>query len=1262
MKNSTKVAVSIFAIAVASICVSEYSSPAIGNNPNPPTGRSGSPGDGGAVCTSCHGSSTTANTTSITSNIPSTGYISGQSYTVTINAAASSTLGFGFCLSPQWSSTPRTVIGTMATLDNTTRVSSSWLTNTQKKSGTSVSWQFKWTAPGSANQTAANLSGNKSNGNFYSSILCANNDGNNNSSDHPQQTNTPITENTLASITIASGTTTICSGGSASFTSTFTNEGTSPTYQWQINGSNVNNATSSTFTTTALANNDNVTCVLTSSKTGATYTSGSFATSNQISVTVNPSPTIDGTTPASRCDAGTLALGATASSGTINWYSAPSGGSSLGTGTTFTTPTLTVTTTYYVDATGGGCTTGSRTSVTASITGPPTITNTTPASRCDAGTVSLGATASTGTINWYDVPTGGTSLGTGTTFTTPTLTITTTYYVDADDGTCTSTSRTSVDATIGGGGPSITSTSPGSRCDAGTVNLGAGSSAGTIDWYDVPTGGVSLGTGTTFTTPSLTVTTTYYVDATNAGCTTASRSSVSATVNPLPTAAISGDATICSGANSPISIALTGTSPWSFTYVSAAGPNPVSGITASTYTASVAAGTYTISSVSDGNTCNGTFGGTATIIEDTPISVTNFTYTCNGGTYTVDFDINGGDPTTYTVTGDAGTLTGSHFTSNAITSGVSYSFTPNDQYNCNSTAQTGTPNCGCAASANISGNGTICNGSAATLTITLAGAQPWDFTYAIDGSPQTAVTGWANSTYTFTTSTTGAYSMVSVNDANCSGGSISGGVTVSQTVPSATLSGNVSVCADGSAANLTIAFTGSAPWTFAYSDGTNTTNSTSSNSNTVLPVIPLQTPATYTYSMVSVSDASCAGTPSGGATITVNALPTVGITIPSATVCAGTSVTLTGTGASTYAWTGGPNTNTYTSTVMVPTSYTVTGTDGNACVSQAVQLISIFPISSIVVTASPSASVCAGTSVTLTASGSGNYVWVGGASQSVPFTPSSTKTYTVSGTDVNNCASIATQAVTVNQLPVVTVSASPSTSVCSGNSVTLSASGAATYTWSDAGGSLGSGQSISPSPTANTTYTVIGTDINSCSAVAMQSVTVSTCVNPVPPTPTITRPSPGTLLVSSSAVGNQWYLDGVLIPGAVYQTLPLSQTTKSGNYTVIVTVNGVPSAMSDPYNIDNTNTGVNEVSFGADFIVYPNPNDGNFNVVLNISERATYKLEVKNMLGQSAYQEVLTNFNGGYSKQINVADFGQGVFMISLTGPNNETIKKIVVY
>ncbi|TNE55138.1 MAG: T9SS type A sorting domain-containing protein, partial [Bacteroidetes bacterium] len=131
---------------------------------------------------------------------------------------------------------------------------------------------------------------------------------------------------------------------------------------------------------------------------------------------------------------------------TMNWYNVPSGGSSQQTGGSYTTPSISSTTTYYVDATDNGCT-SARTSVAATVNTTPSISGTTPGWRCDAGTVDLSATGSAGTLNWYAASSGGSSLQTGGSYTTPSISSTTTYYVDATDNGCTS-ARTAVAATV----------------------------------------------------------------------------------------------------------------------------------------------------------------------------------------------------------------------------------------------------------------------------------------------------------------------------------------------------------------------------------------------------------------------------------------------------------------------------------------------------------------------------------------------------------------------------------------------------------------------------------------------------------------------------------------------------------------------------------------------------------------------------------------------------------------------------------------------
>jgi subtilisin-like proprotein convertase family protein len=82
--------------------------------------------------------------------------------------------------------------------------------------------------------------------------------------------------------------------------------------------------------------------------------------------------------------------------------------------------------------------------------------------------------------------------------------------------------------------PNITSTTPGSRCGTGSVLLEASASAGTISWFANLSGGVALGTGNTFNTPSISTTTTYYIEANNGGCISSPRVAVDATVNNIP--------------------------------------------------------------------------------------------------------------------------------------------------------------------------------------------------------------------------------------------------------------------------------------------------------------------------------------------------------------------------------------------------------------------------------------------------------------------------------------------------------------------------------------------------------------------------------------------------------------------------------------------------------------------------------------------------------------------------------------------------------
>lgn len=104
--------------------------------------------------------------------------------------------------------------------------------------------------------------------------------------------------------------------------------------------------------------------------------------------------------------------------------------------------------TFTLTAVGNAPCANATSTKTMTIFSAPTVTSTTPGSRTGAGSVFLAATASVGTLNWYSNPTGGPILGTGTGFSTPSIAATTTFYVEAVNGTCFSSPRVAVVATV----------------------------------------------------------------------------------------------------------------------------------------------------------------------------------------------------------------------------------------------------------------------------------------------------------------------------------------------------------------------------------------------------------------------------------------------------------------------------------------------------------------------------------------------------------------------------------------------------------------------------------------------------------------------------------------------------------------------------------------------------------------------------------------------------------------------------------------------
>ncbi len=182
------------------------------------------------------------------------------------------------------------------------------------------------------------------------------------------------------------------------------------------------------------------------------------------------------------------------------------------------------------------------------------ITTTKPNSSCGAGSVVLEAYATTltATVLWYDTTTGVNSIGNGNQFITPIISTTKTYYVLASENGCLEGPRVPVNATIITI-PTINSVTGNLVCESGSGTLSATPSSGVVNWYGSPTGGMMLATGNSFQTPIVNTSTTYYVDATFNGCTTAMRTPVTLTVQKTPIPSANANQAFCDIAQATIS-------------------------------------------------------------------------------------------------------------------------------------------------------------------------------------------------------------------------------------------------------------------------------------------------------------------------------------------------------------------------------------------------------------------------------------------------------------------------------------------------------------------------------------------------------------------------------------------------------------------------------------------------------------------------------------------------------------------------------------
>ncbi len=698
-------------------------------------------------------------------------------------------------------------------------------------------------------------------------------------------------------------------------------------------------------------------------------------------------------------------------------------------------------------------------------------------------------------INWYTSPTGGVPFFTGASYTTPALGSTTTYWV----GTCAGWWREPVTVTVGPA-PNVTaSASTNPICSGGSTTLTA-AGATTYNWMPGNINGNPV-------TVSPATTTTYTVTGTlGPGC--ASTATITVTVNPTPTVtATASSPTICAGS----STTLTGNGATSYNWM----PGNINGSPISVSPATTT--TYTVTGTTAG--CSSTAQVTVTVNPSPTVTATAASPTiCAGGSTT----LTGNGATSYNWM--PGNINGSPITVSPAAT-TTYTVTGTGANGCTSTAQvTVTVNPTPTVTATAA-NPTICNGGSTTLTGNGATSYNWmpgningspitvspaaTTTYTVTGTGANGCTGTAQVTVTVnptpTVTATAAATPICTGDSttltgngatsyNWMPGNVNGSpitvspaATTTYTVTGTGANGCTSTAQVTVTVNPTPTVTATAANPTICSGGSTTLTGNGATSYNWMPgnisgsPITVSPAATTTYTVTGTGGNGCTST--AQVTVTVNPTPTVTATAAATPICAGDSTTLTGNGATSYNWMpGNVNGSPITVTPAATTTYTVTGTAANGCTSTAQVTVTINPLPTPGATATP-ATICAGQTSTLAATGGTAYNWNGGSLVNATGTPQTvspvtTTTYTVLVTDGNGCSDSTQVTLTVNPVPVA--DAGTDQTICSGNPATLTATGGGTYSWN--GGTLvnASGATQTDSPGTTTSYTVTVTNGFGC--------------------------------------------------------------------------------------------------------------------------------------------------------------------------------------
>jgi hypothetical protein len=324
--------------------------------------------------------------------------------------------------------------------------------------------------------------------------------------------------------------------------------------------------------------------------------------------------------------------------------------------------------------------------------------------------------------------------------------------------------------------------------------------------------------------------------------------------------------------------------------------------------------------------------------------------------------------------------------------------------------------------------------------------------------------------------------------------------------------------------------------------------------------------------------------------------------------------------------------------VTSPGSYSVKVTNGGNSATSAPILVTVKPIPPVpIISLTGNNPFCQGSSIILTSSASGSNQWYSNNSLLVG---SSNKIYNATAAGIykvitksNGCSSLFSDSIAISMIPVPDAQINASSlTFCAGDSVLLNAltGNGWNYQWNI------NENPIVGATTPTFTSTIPGnfsvtTSSNGCS---QTSAFVIVTMKPVPNKPTITQV--GSNLVSNAVNGNQWYKDGVLLPGANNQTYA---PTSSGNYTVVVTIDGCESSRSANYNF--IVTGIISIDNTHFIRLSPNPVNDLLKLDFNIAGTISLNVELIDLEGKTL--RVWRNIKSGTG--LNLFSIPQGIYV-----------------